>query len=556
MRGLDPRIHLLKRMDRRVKPGDDRNLMLDVSAYADSFARDALPPRELWPQFNHDALARYPKRLNAAALIDEAVAAGHGSRPAVRGGDVAWSYAELLMQANRIAAVLRDDLGVKPGNRVLLRAANSPMLAACWLAVIKAGGIAVATMPLLRARELSYVVDKAKVAFALCDGRLRAELDAVQPQPSTMYFGGGDSDAVETLAAKKSGTFDNAIASHDDVALIAFTSGTTGNAKGTMHFHRDLLAICDAWQPVLQTVPQDVFAGSAPFAFTFGLGAMLLFPLRHGASSVLLEQATPQALLDAMAKHRVTRLFTVPTLYRAMAPLCAGYDLTSLKTCVSSGEHLPPSVFELWEKASGHKLLNSIGSTEMLHAFLAMRPDEARAGPVGRPLPGCEARVVDENMKTVAPGVVGRLAVRGPTGCRYLDDPQRQKTYVRDGWNLTGDAFTAGDDGLFYYHARTDEMIVSAGYNISGAEVEEVLLADPAVRECAVVGVPDAERGQIIKAFIVLEDAAAAGEAMTRALQERVRSTIAPYKYPRAVEYRTDLPRTVSGKIQRNLLRG
>jgi 2-aminobenzoate-CoA ligase len=531
--------------------------MLDSTAYPDSFARDVLPPPELWPQFNQTALAGYPKRMNAAVeLIDRAVAAGFGAGPAVSGGQEALSYAGLLARANRIAAVLRDDLGVKLGNRVLLRAGNSPMLAACWLAVLKAGAIAVATMPLLRARELSYVVQKAKIDFALCDIKLRAELDVVTPQPATLYFGGDAADGVEKRAARKSDTFDNVIASHDDVALIAFTSGTTGNAKGTLHFHRDILAICDAWQPVLNTTPDDVFAGSAPFAFTFGLGAMLLFPLRHGASSVLLEQATPQGLLDAIERHRVTRLFTVPTLYRAMTPQAAGRNLSSLKTCVSSGEHLPPSVFENWERATGHRLLNSIGSTEMLHAFLAMRPDEARAGPVGKPLPGCEARVVDDAMNTVAPGTVGKLAVRGPTGCRYLGDEERQRAYVRDGWNLTGDAFVADADGLFWYHARTDEMIVSAGYNISGAEVEEVLLADPAVRECAVVGLPDSERGQIVKAFVVLRDGAAAGEAMTKALQDRVRTTIAPYKYPRAIEYRSDLPRTVSGKIQRNALRG
>jgi 2-aminobenzoate-CoA ligase len=536
-------------------------MTLDPSAYSDSFARDALPPPELWPQFNAAALAAYPRRMNAAAeLIDRAVQRGFGSRRAVAGGDVAWTYDELLDRANRIAAVLRDDLGVQPGNRVLLRAANSPMLAACWLGVIKAGAIAVATMPLLRARELSYVVQKAKIAFALCDVRLKDEMAATQDAnggvPRTLYFEGGEADSLEAAMARQSGAFENVIASHDDVALIAFTSGTTGNAKGTLHFHRDILAVCDVWQPLLQTTPDDVFAGSAPFAFTFGLGAMLLFPLRHGASSVLIERATPEAMLTAIREHRVTRLFTVPTLYRTMAPLVPAHDVVSLKTCVSSGEHLPPSVFDLWHKTTGVKLINSIGSTEMLHAFVAMPPVEAHAGAVGRPLPGCAARVVDEAMNDVPPGTVGRLAVRGPTGCRYLDDPERQKTYVKDGWNLTGDAFTADADGLLRYHARTDEMIVSAGYNISGAEVEEVLLGHPAVKECAVVGVPDEARGQIVKAFIVLRDPAAGGEALTLELQARVRDTLAPYKYPRAIEYRPELPRTVSGKIQRNVLRG
>jgi 2-aminobenzoate-CoA ligase len=530
--------------------------MLDPSAFPDSFARDRLPPADLWPVFHSPPGGGYPRRMNAAAeLIDRAVAAGHGARPAVGTATDIWTYAELLDRANRIAAVLRDDLDLVPGNRVLLRAANSPMLAACWLAVLKAGGIAVATMPLLRARELSYVVDKAQVRFALCDARLRDELDVIDTPLRMLCFNSDAADGLEARAAAKSGAFDNVIASHDDVALIAFTSGTTGNAKGTMHFHRDVLAICDAWQPVLRTTPDDVFAGSAPFAFTFGLGALLLFPLRHGASSVLLEQATPDTLLDAIARRRVTTLFTVPTLYRTMTPQVVSRDLGALRTCISSGEYLPAAVWEMWRAATGLRIQNSIGSTEMLHAFVAMPPDEAAAGPCGRALPGHAARIVDDAMNDVPPGIVGRLAVRGPTGCRYLDDLDRQRAYVRDGWNLTGDAFTADADGRFWYHARTDDMIVSSGYNISGAEVEEVLLDHPAVRECAVVGVPDAARGQIVKAFIVLADGASADAAMTKALQEQVRATIAPYKYPRAIEYRAALPRTPTGKIQRNVLR-
>ena len=533
--------------------------MLQPSAYPDTFARDHLPPREQWPVFNPPPLdgscGLYPARMNAAAeLIDRAIAAGHGARPAVASLTEQWSYADLNDRANRIAAVLVD-AGLVPGNRVLLRGANSPMFAACWLAVVKAGGIVVATMPLLRARELRYVIDKARIAFALCDAALRGELDAVGAPLTALYYNDAGADGLAARMARQSGAFDPVIASQDDVALIAFTSGTTGNAKGTMHFHRDLLAICDMWQPLLNTTPDDVFAGSAPFAFTFGLGAMLLFPLRHGASSVLLEQATPPALLEAIARRKVTTLFTVPTLYKTMTPLVAQHDLASLKTCVSSGEHLPAAVWEQWHRATGHRIRNSIGSTEMLHAFLAMRAGEAAPGPCGRPLPGCEARVVDEAMNTVPPGIVGKLAVRAPTGCRYLDDAARQHTYVRDGWNLTGDAFTQDEAGLFWYHARTDDMIVSSGYNISGAEVEEVLLDHPAVAECAVVGVADAARGQIVKAFIVLSPGVAGDATLTQALQDTVRNTIAPYKYPRAIEYRAAPPRTVTGKIQRNALR-
>jgi 2-aminobenzoate-CoA ligase len=542
-------------------PIHSENTMLDPSAYADNFARDHLPPFELWPLLRHADAQEivYPKRFNAAAeLLDAAIARGWGARPAIRSSDGIVSYAELLERANRIAAVLVRDAGLRPGNRVLLRSANNPMLAAAWLGILKAGGIVVATMPLLRARELSYILKKAAVQFAICDARLAGEWrSAVEsaPQVRTLYFNNDGADGLEARMAAQSGAFENVIVSHDDVGLIAFTSGTTGSAKATMHFHRDILAVADCFPRFLRIQEDDVSAGSAPFAFTFGLGAMLLFPLRFGASGVLLEQPTPEALLAAIEQHRVTRLFTVPTLYRAMTGQAANHDLTSLRTCISSGEHLPSSVFDAWKKATGLTLRNSIGSTEMLHAFLAMPEGEVRPNAVGKPLPGYEAMVVDDEMKPVPPNTVGRLVVRGPTGCRYLDDADRQKTYVRDGWNLTGDAFLVDDEGYFRYHARADDMIVSAGYNISGAEIEEVLLSHPDVKECAVVGLPDAERGQIVAAFVVLSDGKAGDDAMTKSLQDYVKSSIAPYKYPRAVHYLSALPKTDSGKIQRHVLR-
>jgi 2-aminobenzoate-CoA ligase len=535
--------------------------VLDPSCYVDRFARDHLPPTELWPVLEGLDSVRhaYPKQMNAAAeLLDKAVTKGFGARPCVHGPDGSWTYVELLEKANRIAGVLTNDLGLVPGNRVLLCSPNNPMLAAAWLGVIKAGGIVVATMPLLRAPELSHIIAKAEIGFALCDVRLAGELqEAAQSAPAlkTIHFNDATPAGLEARMAHQPAHFQNVIASHDDVALIAFTSGTTGLAKATMHFHRDLLAICDYFPgAVFNPTPDDVFTGSAPFAFTFGLGALLLFPLRFGASSILLEQAKPDRLIDAMEKHRASILFTVPTLYRTMAPLTAGRDLSALRICISSGEHLPQSVLADWKTATGRNLLNSIGSTEMLHAFLAMRPDDPPSGAVGRPLPGFRARIVDESMNDVAPGEVGRLAVRGPTGCRYLDD-ERQKQYVRDGWNLSGDAFRADADGNFWYHARTDDMIISAGYNISGAEVEEALLRHQSVRECAVVGRNDGARGQVVTAFVVLQDGAKADGALTQSLQDFVKSAIAPYKYPRVIEYCDALPRTTSGKIQRHVLR-
>lgn len=534
--------------------------MLDPSAYPDSFARDRLPPPEIMPVFEGLEALGYPKRLNAAVeLIDEAVKAGFGPRLAIRTPAATWTYEELLDKANRIAAVLKNDLGLLPGNRVLLRSANNAMKAAAWLGVVKAGGIAVATMPLLRAQELSYMLGKAKVQFALCDARLSEELqkaESAAPGLKTLFFHTDAADGLEARMARQSGTFENVVTSHDDVALIAFTSGTTGLSKGTIHFHRDVLAIADCLpRHILKPVPDDVFLGSAPFAFTFGLGAMLVFPLRFGASAVMLETPSPEAMLSAIERERVSRLFTVPTLYRAMTSLASNYDLSSLKTCVSSGEHMPVAVFDGWRKATGVPLSNSIGSTEMLHGFLINTDTDHMPGSVGRAAPGYRAMVVDDDMKPCAPGQVGKLAVRGPTGCRYLDDPERQTKYVRDGWNLTGDAFETDADGNFWYHARTDDMIVSSGYNISGAEVEGVLLQHAAVAECAVVGLPNEERGQIVAAYVVLRAGSTPGETMKRELQDLVKAQIAPYKYPRAIEFVTALPKTITGKIQRSALR-
>jgi 2-aminobenzoate-CoA ligase len=535
--------------------------MLDPSAHIDTFARDHLPAPDLWPHFN-DAIfdqLGYARRMNAAAeLLDRAVASGHGTRVCLRGSRQIWCYEQLLDSANRIARVLVN-AGLVPGNRVLLCSANNPMLAACFLAVLKAGGITVPTMPLLRARELAHVLCKAEVQFAICDARLASELEkasSAREHLAVFYFNTDALDGLEKQAARHDDNFTNVVCSHDDVAMIAFTSGTTGPAKATAHFHRDLLVICDCFpRAILSPTPDDVFTGSAPLAFTFGLGALLLFPLRFAASAVMLEHCTAETMLEAVADHGVTRLFTVPTLYRAMAPISHRYDLSRLTTCVSSGEHLPAAVFESWERATGLRLINSIGSTEMLHAFIVMPPDAIKPDAVGKPLPGYEAAVVDDDMRPIPANAVGKLAVRGPTGCRYLSDPENQRMYVRQGWNLSGDAFCVGSDGYFHYHARSDDMIVSAGYNISGVEVEAVLLTHPQVRECAVVGVPDEARGQIVKAFVVPTESAQPGKAFTEMLQTMVKSTIAPYKCPRVIEYIDALPRTISGKVQRGALR-
>ena len=536
---------------------------LDESVYPDTFARDGLPPRELWPMIDVEALAalRYPKRMNAAVeILDRALEAGLGPSPCLRSPQGTWTYAELLRRANQIAGVLRNEMGLVPGNRVLLRSANNNMLAACWFAVLKAGGIAVTTMPLLRSRELVYFCNKAVVQFALCDARLAEELKVAESQCASLkqvlYFNDDGPSALEARMQGQSEVFENMIPSHDDIALIAFTSGTTGPAKATLHFHRDVLAICDNYPKLyLRSGRQDIFAGSAPLGFTYGLGSLLLFPMRTGSSTILLEQCTPELLLKTIQDFGVTTTLVGPTMYRGMAPHTARFDLSSLHTCCSAGEHLPVALFDEWLKCTGIRILDFMGSTEMLHAFIAVPREDIRPGSTGTTMPGYKVIVVDEAMKEVPPGTVGRLAVRGPIGCRYLNDPDRQKAYVKDGWNLTGDSFHADTDGYLWYHSRTDDMIVSAGYNISGAEIEEILLEHPSVSECAVVGVPDTARGQIVKAFIVLRRPEDANAELATSIQDFVKKSLAPYKYPRAIEFIDSLPKTQTGKVQRAVLR-
>lgn len=533
------------------------------SAYADTFARDHLPPLDLWPKMDYSDFPgpRYPERLNCAAeLLDRWVERGHGDRTAMLWDGGSWTYRELAEQSNRIAGVLRSDLGVVPGNRVLLRGPNSPMMAACWLGVVKAGAVVVPTMPLLRTRELAYVAEKAMVRLALTDHRLADDLHGARGQAPVLErvvtWGGGGDDGLEAMMALRSPDFTPVDTAADDVAMIAFTSGTTGRAKGTMHFHRDMLACADTFSAhVLRPSPDDIFCGSPPLAFTFGLGGLLLFPLRAGAAVLLVEQPSGPNLLTAIQDHRATVLFTAPTAYRAMLDILPGYDLSSLHKCVSAGETLPLPTFEAWEQATGVKIIDGIGSTEMLHIFIGCPEDEIRPGTTGRAVPGYRARIIDENGEPLPPGSVGRLAVRGPTGCRYLADPERQAGYVLNGWNLTGDAYRMDEDGYFWYQARTDDMIVSSGYNIAGPEVEAVLLEHPAVLECGVVGLPDAGRGQVVSAFVVLRPGHEPGEEMTKSLQEFVKTHIAPYKYPRRVTFVDQLPRTQTGKLQRFRLR-
>ncbi len=543
---------------------------LAPSSHSDTFARDRLPPSDQWPVFLFDRPElQYPDQINCAVeLVDHHVAQGAGTRIAVHGrnaqGAFHWTYAQLQAQIDGIAHVLTKDMGLVSGQRLLLRGGNSPMMAACFLAGIKAGLVVVPTMPLLRAAELKQIIDKAQVQAALCDDELSAELrhcmtpghaHSAPILQQVINFKTQAPDGLEARMQEHKEAFAAHPTSRDDVCLIAFTSGTTGQPKGTMHFHRDVLAMCDLFpRHILQMDASDVVCGTPPVAFTFGLGGLLAFPLRYGACTVLLEKHTADTLLQTIQTYGVTQCYTAPTMYRQMAGLVAGYTLRTLKHTVSAGEALPDATRQLWKLATGLEMTDGIGGTEVIHIYISSAGAQVRAGSIGQVVPGYVAQIVDEHMQAVPPGVLGRLAVRGPTGCRYLDDP-RQKQYVKDGWNLPGDTFVMDADGYFSYQARNDDMIISAGYNIAGPEIESALMQHPAVAECGVVGVPDEERGQIVKAFVVLKTGHMASAEMTLDLQAFVKQAIAPFKYPRSVVYVEALPRTETGKLQRFKLR-
>ncbi|MCC6001503.1 MAG: AMP-binding protein [Pararhodobacter sp.] len=537
--------------------------MLGPSAHVDTFTRDNLPPTDLWPELTLDRFD-YPETLNAAVeLTDRMVEQGFGDHIALIGNGRVRTYKELSDWTNRIAHALVSDYGVQPGDRVMIRSANNPAMVACWLAATKAGAVVVNTMPMLRAGELAAIVDKAEISHALCDTRIMDELATCAKNSAYLkvvvgFDGTANHDAeLDRAALSKPVRFDAVATGRDDVALLGFTSGTTGAPKATMHFHRDILIIADGYaREVLNVTPQDVFIGSPPLAFTFGLGGLAVFPLRFGAAACLLENASPPNMIEIIQKYRATVCFTAPTAYRVMLKaMDEGADLSSLRAAVSAGETLPAPVYDEWMAKTGKPMLDGIGATEMLHIFLTNRFGDSFPACTGRPVTGYEARIVGPDMETLPDGEVGRLAVRGPTGCRYMADEERQKVYVRNGWNLTGDSFWRDDKGYFHFAARSDDMIISSGYNIAGPEVEAALLAHDDVMECAVIGAADDERGAIVEAHVVLAEGVAADAATTKRLQDHVKATIAPYKYPRRVIFTKALPKTATGKIQRFRLR-
>ncbi len=538
--------------------------MMEPSAHIDRFVLDNMPSPALWPEMDYralPALAAYPRRFNAAAvLLDGQAAAGLADAPMFYWESERWTYGDVLARANRIANLLTEELGLVPGNRVMLRSGNNPMLAAAWYAVLKAGGIAITTMPVLRRREIETIAAKARVQFVISHAGLAEDLEAARPAmrdlSEILYFGSGGDRSLEARAAPRSALFSNVETAAVDPAIIGFTSGSTGMPKGTIHFHRDLLAAADCFAgPVAGIRRGDIVCGSPQIAFLYGLCAFLVDAPRFGASSVLLERGTPRALLETIAGRRATVCFSTPSGYRLMLDEARGFDLASLRVCIAGGEPLPPATFEAWKEITGVEIVNGLGISELLHIFVSAAGSEIRPGAIGRAVPGFRVRVVGPEFEDAAPGEVGEMIVKGPNGCRYLDDPERQRGYVRDGWNLSGDLCTVDEDGYIHYRNRVDDMILTSGYNVSGPEVEAVLLEHPAVRECAVVGAPDPERGAIVKAFVAPADGTAPTDALIAALQDFVKSRISPFKYPRAVEFVDSLPLTATGKIRRGELR-
>jgi 2-aminobenzoate-CoA ligase len=533
------------------------------SAQTDRFVHDRLPPKAQWPQMRYDLPElQLPERCNLVAeLLDRAPDKGWGDRPLLRSPRITLSYADVRDRVDRICRVLVEDFGLVPGNRVLLRGGNSIGMALAWLAVVKAGGVAVATMPLLRARELGDIIDKAQPTLALCDIKLLEELELARkdrPALATVvpFNAPTEPGSLAVRSAQKQGDFPACPTAADDIAMLAFTSGTTGQPKAAIHTHRDVLAACEAWpRHVLRATPEDIVVGSPPLAFTFGLGGLLVFPMWSGSSVYFPEGPyTPESLIRTINEVGATICYTAPTFYRQAAPFARELGIGKLRITVSAGEGLPDATRQLWKQATGIEMLDGIGATEMFHIFISSAGDEVRRGAIGKVVPGYQAKVVDDDGQEVPRGTIGKLAVIGPSGCKYLDDP-RQANYVKDGWNYPGDAFLQDADGYFFYQARADDMIISAGYNIGGPEVEDALLKHPAVAECGVIGKPDEERGMVVKAFCVLKPGQQGDAQMVRALQEHVKATIAPYKYPREIEFVTALPRTETGKLQRFRLR-
>lgn len=526
--------------------------------YEDNFAHDHLPHPSLMAEcFTGHPDFEFPDDLNCVErLLDRHITEGNGNRPAIYTFETTWTFQDLYEKANQIAHVLKENLDFVPGNRVMIRSANNPMYVACWFGILKAGGIVVATMPLLREKELSVMIESAEISHALCDYTLEDALMAVESPylKHVITFDGSGTgiSKLETLMGNKPKTFANHPTKADSLAIIGFTSGTTGKPKMTSHYHKDILLICEAFPKyALQPTPADIFTGSPPLGFTFGLGGLVLFPFYFGASTFLIEKPTPELLLQAIQHHKVSVCFTAPTAWRVLTTKVRDYDISSLRKCVSAGETLPLKVWEDWYEATGLKIIDGIGSTEILHIFISSNEENIRKGATGKAIRGYEACIVDSQGNEITDGSPGRLAVRGITGCKYLNSPEKQKEYVENGWNITGDIFLKDEDGYFWFVARGDDMIISSGYNIAAIEVESVLLTHEDIAECAVVGIPHEERGMLVCAYIVLKEKNKACNELTKAIQDWFKVVAAPYKYPREIRYVDVLPKTETGKIQR-----
>lgn len=523
-----------------------------MKQYQDNFAHDNLPSIDLQPDYVFTDLPQFnrPEMLNCVdRLLDNHIREGRGNNPCIRTFETTWTYQDLYEKANQIAHVLVDDLGLVSGNRVLIRSANNPMMVACWFGILKAGGIVVATMPLLRSKELTTIIDCAEISHALCDKTLHDEMNLVKSDflKRTCFY-----DELEKLMQTKPKTFTNYHSKSDSIALIGFTSGTTGLPKMTSHFHKDILNICEAFPPYsLQPTPNDIFTGSPPLGFTFGLGGLVLFPLYFGASTFLIEKPTPEMLLQAIQEHKITICFTAPTAWRVITSKVTEFDISSLRKCVSAGETLPLKVWQDWHDATGLKIIDGIGATEMLHIFISSNTENMKPGATGIAITGYEAKIIDVNGNEVPKNEPGRLVVRGITGCKYLNRIDKQKEYVENGWNFTGDIFRQDEEGYFWFVARGDDMIISSGYNIGAIEVESVLLTHEDILECAVVGLPDEERGMLVCAHIVLKEKSKATDNMKNHIQHWFKEVAAPYKYPRVIYFTETLPKTETGKIQR-----
>ncbi len=527
------------------------------------------PPRELWPRFGLDfpEAREWPAKLNIAeVLVDDNLK--RGDKPAILYEDRQIKYRELQLMINKFGNALKV-LDVKPYDRVMLRLPNIPEFIVSSLAVQKLGAVSVPTFTLLKAKELSYIASDCEAKVLITTPSLLEDVEKAKGELKTIrHIVLADAKPSEVEAPyiafdylmddfKEATGLEPVRVDQDEVTLLLYTSGTTGPPKGCIHTHRHYLAVADCYaKNVLQAREDDVWGGPPTMAFAYGHTGLICNPLRHGATTSLVGSGRfePASMFQLIEKHGISVFYGVPTAYRTMVALKherGKYDFSSLRVCVTAGEPCPPSLYYTIKEFFGCEVLEHMGCTELFNGFISTRFGQVKPGSMGLAVPGYDVRILGDDGNEVKTGEVGHLAVAGPIGIRYWKLPEKQAESVRNGWNHTGDMAYKDEEGFFWFASRSDDIIKTAAYRVSPHEVEEALIKHGAVAEAGVIGVPDLERGQIIKAFIVLKPDHKPSSRLEEELRVFVKDQIAPYKAPKEVEFVKELPKTETGKIRR-----